>query len=111
MEIFIGNLPLNASVVDLRKLFGKINNGARFRIYKSRQRDGSSKVYGHAVVESETFAFDLMTKYDGSLIRDSRIQVRAYRQRSVNNDRRAPLWTGLPWSGLDRRHTERRRKR
>jgi len=111
MEIFIGNLPLNASVVDLRKLFGKIDSGTRLRICRLKMRDGSSICYGHAVIDSEQAGYDLILNFNGSLMQDKYIEVREFEQRKVANDRRAPLWTGAPWSGLNRRQSERRRMR
>ncbi len=111
MEIFIGNLPLDASVLDLKKLFGKIENGTRIRIYKSRLKDGSSKCYGHAVLGSSQMAQTLISEHHGCLMQDNPIEVRMYEQRRLRNDRRAPIWGGCHWSGINRRRIERRRKR
>jgi len=111
MELFIGNLPLNASVVDLRKLFGKIENGTRIRIYKSRLKDGTSKCYGHAVIGCAQTAENIISDHNGSMMQGLYIEVRLYEQRKLRNDRRAPLWAGPHWAGLNRRQLERRRKR
>ena len=108
MEIFIGNLPLDTSVVDLRRLFGDAGSRARYRIYKKTLRDGTVKCYGQAIVEPDDVADSLIGRLNNSVLQENCLEVRPYKQRSHVNDRRGPLWSGVPWTGLDRRKADRR---
>ena len=108
MEIFIGNLPHDTSAVDLRRLFGDAGFKARYRIHRKTLQDGTVKCYGQAVVEPDTVARELIQDLDNTMLQDNCIEVRQFVERSYSNDRRGPLWSGVPWTGLDRRKADRR---
>ena len=108
MEIFIGNLPEDTSAVDLRRLLGKAGEKARYRIYRKKLLDGTVKCYGQAVVEPDKTARELIESLNHTVLQDNAIEVRPYVARNHINDRRAPLWSGAPWMGLDRRKADRR---
>jgi len=108
MEIFVGNLPLDANVVDLRRLFGNRATAVRFRIVQKRCAGGTSCCYGRAVIEPERLAQHLIAELDGMVLAGRRLQVRPFRQRNGFKERRAAPWRGQPWFGVDRRKSERR---
>ncbi|MEJ2345235.1 MAG: RNA-binding protein [Gammaproteobacteria bacterium] len=107
MEIFVGNLPRDANVADLRHLFGH-GTAARFRVVQKRCANGTSCCYGCAVIGPERLARRLIAELDGLVLRGRRLQVRPFRQRNGYKERRAPPWRGQPWFGVDRRKSERR---
>ena len=111
MEIFIGNLPHDTSAVDLRRLLGDAGFQARYRIYRKTLQDGTVKCYGEAVVEPDSVAHELIGRLNNSVVQENCLEVRPYYQRSHTNDRRGPLWSGVPWAGLDRRKADRRGRR
>ena len=108
MELFIGNLPEDTSTVDLRRLLGKAGQAARYRIYRKKLLDGSIKCYGHAIVEPDQAALGMIHLLNHLEWRNHNLEVRPYFSRSHVNDRRAPLWSGRPWMGIDRRKRDRR---
>ena len=110
MDIFIGNLPLDTSAVDLRKLLGSTGINIRYRIYRKTLKEGAVKCYGHAVVEPDELALALIQQLSDTVLQDYKIEIRPLAERSHANDRRGPLWSGAPWMGLDRRKADRRGK-
>lgn len=108
MEIFVGNLPSSTSVSDLRRLFGNAGNRARFRICQKKLSDGSVHCYGQAMVEPDNRAEELLHELQGATLHGRRLQVRRFVHRSYTNDRRARMWRGKPWFGVDRRKRDRR---
>lgn len=110
MEIFIGNLPQNTTAVELRRLLGDAGLKARYRIFRKTMHDGSIKCYSQALVEPERVAQEVIAKLHNSTLNRHQLEVRRYHERSLNNERRAPLWSGKPWIGLDRRKSDRRGK-
>ena len=108
MEIFIGNLPLDTSAIDLRKLLGNSGIKPRYRIFRKTLRDGTVKCYGQAAIEPDQVALELIERLNNTELRGHILNVRIYRERQHTNDRRARLWHGVPWNGLDRRKQDRR---
>ena len=108
MDIFIGNMPRNTSVLELRKLLGDAGRNARFRVFNRRSRDGRVSCFGHVVVHSPESAFETIRKLDGSRLNGSHLQARVYVHRSDSNERRARSRFLMPCSGVNRRRGERR---
>ncbi len=108
MDIFIGNLPLDTSAIELRKLLGNIGKKPRYRIHKKVLKDGVVKCFGQVAVEPKDVACALIEKLNGTLLRGYYLTARHFIERQYTNDRRAPLWSGTPWNGLDRRKSDRR---
>lgn len=111
MEIYIGNLPPDTSVIELRRLFGPVSANARFRICQRYDVSGALVCYGHAVIEPERRARQLVEQLHGRCLDGWRLRAREFVYRNPANERRAPLWHGTPWSGLERRKGERRNGR
>lgn len=108
MDIFVGNLPLSVTVVELRRLFGKAGATARYRIVQKQYADGTTRCYGRAMIEPDESARILIGSLDRALLHGRPLEVRRFVQRNLANERRAPMWRGRPWHGLDRRKGERR---
>ena len=108
MEIFIGNLPMNASVVELRRLFGEAGRNARFRLYKKLYPDGAISCFGQADVEPERAAQSLLMRLNAAQLQGQSLEVRLLIERSYSNERRAPWWMGRPWDSVERRRVDRR---
>ncbi len=110
MELFIGNLPPETSAVELRKLLGQADKKARYQICQKTLRDGTVKCFGKALIDSDKLARELIHLLNDSMFNDARLEVRPFIERSHIRDQRGPLWSGKPWTGLDRRKTDRRGK-
>ncbi len=108
MDIFIGNLPLSISALELRRLFGDAGSQARFRLFQKRYPDGAVCCYGRAKIGHESLACQIIEHLSERRLAGRRLEVRRYVERSPLNERRAPMWRGKPWIGLDRRKAERR---
>lgn len=108
MDIFIGNLPLSASVTDLRHLFGNAGTNARFRIVQKKYANGAQCCYGRAVIVPDELARSLIDELHRRRVDDKNLVVRPYIERNMVNERRAPMWRGQPWTRLNRRKAERR---
>lgn len=110
MEIFVGNVPIDANVVDLLRLFGNRAAAARCRVVQKRCADGTTCCYGRAAIEPERLAQRLTAELDGLALGGRLLQVRRFRQRNRCKERRAPPWRGQPWFGVDRSKSERRNR-
>jgi len=108
MDIFIGNLPLSISALELRRLFGEAGSQARFRLFQKRYPDGAVCCYGRAKIDHAPLAGEIIEQLRDRQLSGRRLEVRRFVERSPLNERRAPMWRGIPWVGLDRRKTERR---
>lgn len=108
MEIHIGNLPPQATVADLNKLFGFPANPSVCRVFKKQGRDGRVFHYGLASIRPDAAAQRLIERYRDALLRGTRLVVREFHPRRIGNERRALDWRTKPWHGPERRKDERR---
>ncbi len=111
MDIYIGNLPLDTSVMDLRNLIGRHVENARYRIVHKTLSDGSSCCYGQISLSRDTNGEQILRDIQGMELDGRVLEIREFIHRNHVADRREPFWRGRPWQGLDRRKAERRRFR
>ena len=111
MDIYIGNLPLNASVMDLRNLIGRSIDNARYRIVHKTLGNGTSCCYGQITLARGIKGEHVLREIQGIMLDGNALEIREYIHRNYVADRREPYWRGKPWHGLDRRKSERRRFR
>lgn len=122
MEIFIGNLPVNTSAYELRRLFNqaidKMSGGflpwkkphpGQIAIQIVEKGSAAGRIrYGHAVIEPETIARHCIQTLNHHFLNGQPLTVREYFQRSYMNERRALDWREKPWHGPERRADDRR---
>jgi len=107
MEIYIGNLPENISVLELRRLFGDVGK-SRFRLYNRKARSGQTHCFGHAIIEEISPEENVIDRLHGQVLHGCELVARPFVHRNDNNDRRTHYRFTKPWLGVNRRHNERR---
>jgi RNA recognition motif-containing protein len=108
MDIFIGNMPRNTSVLELRKMFGDAGRNARFRLFTRRSKTGKVACFGHVVVQDDLSAQKVIEQLDGQDLGGMSLKVRPFIHRSDSNERRARRPFPIPTGGINRRRGERR---
>lgn len=108
MDIFIGNMPRNTSVLELRKLVGDAGKNARFRLFSRRNKAGKVACFGHVVINDANSAQDVIENLDGKDLGGMSLKVRPFIHRSDSNERRARRPFPIPVGGINRRRGERR---
>jgi len=107
MIVFIGNLPAGISERDLQYL-AQPPGGVPVRIVKKRNRSGNLYRYGLVHARSERDASKVIRRVHGKDCMGVQLVAREFGQRRVSNERRRLDWREVPWTGMERRLSERR---
>ncbi len=106
MQLFIGNLPLDVSTIELARLFAGFRHSG-FHIEHKRLADGREICYAVVRMASERVAQKAIRRLAGRPTPSGQtLIVREYRCRNSANDRRTPH--NSHWGGPERRRYERR---
>jgi len=108
MELYVGIIPDHIDDFDLRKFFNITGNMASFRIVTHDVGEGVKARYGLVNVDSEKLGFQLIAKFNGKFIKDTKVVVREFIRRNYSNDRRALNWRQKDWHDVERRQDDRR---
>ncbi len=110
MTLFLGNLPMTASIPALSRLLGLSGSAARsrLRIFKKRAVDGAMIRYALYQPASEAEARKLVARSGRLQLDGHPLFIREFSRRVANNDRRAPDWRERPWPHAERRVSDRR---
>ncbi len=93
MDVFIGNLPGNATLAELHDLVGEFDLRADFRCSKGHDRDGQPYHYFIAHTENRQQGNKLIDRLNGLAFQGSLLSVRECVFRQQPND----------WGDADRR--------
>ncbi|HEB57944.1 MAG TPA: hypothetical protein ENJ01_01865 [Gammaproteobacteria bacterium] len=108
MDIFVGNFPHNATMRDLALLFQDYADEADFRIVENRREGTPPLRYGLVRIVSDRVAHKALRKLNGKTLLGQPVTLREFVYRAYSNDRRAVGWRSMAWSGVERRHRDRR---
>lgn len=109
MELFVGNLPPTATVLDVRQLLGPCANNARFQLVQRCDAAGAVHCFARVHVPSDADARRVITELqDAGTYAGRQLEVRRFQERNAYRDRRAPWWQAQPWHGEERRRGDRR---
>lgn len=110
MNLFIGDLPIDATEGDLCRLLQlkQRDVARRLRIFKKAARDGHTRRFGLLHVASDTDLRKLLERGRALDLRGRRLHLREFISRAAGNERRALDWRQRPWPHPERRHAERR---
>lgn len=110
MNLFIGDLPIDATEGDLCRLLQvrQRDVARRLRIFKKAARDGHTHRFGLLHVTSDTDLRKLLDRSRELELRGRRLNVREFIPRAAGNERRALDWRQRSWPHPERRHAERR---
>lgn len=107
MIVYIGNLPAGLSESELQQL-AQPSGGVPVRIIKKRNRGGNLYRYGLVHARSERDGLKVIRRVHGRNCMGTRLVAREFGQRRVGNERRRLDWREVPWTGMERRLSERR---
>jgi hypothetical protein len=107
MIVFIGNLPAGISERELQHLV-QLPGGAPVRIVKKRNRGGNLYRYGLVHARSERDGLKVIRRVHGKDCMGTQLAAIEFGQRRVSNERRRLDWREVPWTGMERRLSERR---
>jgi len=107
MEIFVGNLPQDATEHELNNLFKGYKHSA-FRIITKRGDNGRPFRFGLGEIRPERAAQKAIKRLNTHPLRGHRLVVREFFYRATGNERRSLNWRAKPWDGPERRGVERR---
>ncbi|MEW5754954.1 MAG: hypothetical protein AB1810_01490 [Pseudomonadota bacterium] len=123
MDIFIGNLPPQATTYDLRMLINRALSGTRRGRFFTRKPPQAEKIalqivensgmksprrFGHAVIEPDQLGVQCMMRLRGARLYGNLLSIHKYRERASMNERRALSWRRRQWASEERRLSERR---
>ncbi len=110
MNLFIGNLPINATEGDLYQLLNlsRGEGARRLRIFKKPARDGRTSRFGLLYVETTADLRKFLKRARDAILNGQTLSVREYVPRAIGNERRAVNWRERNWTHSERRRTERR---
>lgn len=108
MELFVGQVPHNATLRDLSVFLGPFRDDARFQLIKQDKLAAPSVYYGLVIIDSDRVAQKAMRKLNGQPLAGQSVVVREFAHRVYSNDRRAINWRMQPWQRLERRLCDRR---
>jgi hypothetical protein len=108
MIVFIGNLPAGISERELQHL-ARPPDGAPVRIVKKRNGSGNLYRYGLVHARSDRDGVKVIRRVHGKDCMGLQLVAREFGQRRVSNERRRLDWREVPWTGMERRLSERRR--
>jgi len=107
MQIYIGNLSEKIRSFDLAPLFKGYGEYPSFK-FKYYFKDYRRFYYALTSDMPESLARRAITKYHMTRIKNRAIEIHAYKERSVFNERRAFGWGSKQWSSDERRNVDRR---
>jgi RNA recognition motif-containing protein len=107
MIVFIGNLPAGISERELQHL-AQPPGGVPVRIVKKRNRSGNLYRYGLVHAHTERDALKVIRRLHGRDCMGMQLVAREFGQRRLSNERRRLDWREVPWTGMERRLSERR---
>ena len=110
MEVYVGNLNPQTTRNDVVAYLKSFARDARIRMVEQPLDNGSRTLYAIADFDSDRLALKAIKKLNGGVLRGEKIELHEYLHRSYSNERRALNWRDQPWSGLERRNHERRKK-
>ena len=93
MDIFVGNLPGSASLVELQGFIGDVDLRADFQCKNGRDRHGEVYHYFIARTENREQGVELISELNGRMFEGRPVEVREYLERAP--DRK--------WRGEERR--------
>ena len=110
MNLFIGNLPFNATARDLRSLLRLSEREAqrRLRIFKKSDRAGRVLRFGIVHVDNDAALRKLLDRNRDARLQGQPLNVREFIPRAAGNERRAIDWRTRTWPHSERRIAERR---
>lgn len=112
MELFIGNLDLETTELQLRTLFKGFNKQATFRIVSLEEIEGEEYfIYGMVTIESKRLAKKAIKKLNFKKLNGRLVIIREFHYRACQNDKRALNWRMKQWQEKERRARERRKNR
>jgi len=107
MDVFVGNISPNTSVVDLRKFFKGFEKKAVFEVKRMRGKQGKV-IFGLISFQSDRMAQKAIKKLHMQKLNGRPVIVREFVYRAGGNDRRQLNWRKKLWLGEERRKSERR---
>lgn len=102
MDVFIGNLPGEATIEELRQFVGDIKLHANYNCHKGHDRSDSHYYFFIAELESEQAAHALIQRIDGTLFLGHRISAREFIPRTTDGP-------AAPCTEIERRINDDRR--
>lgn len=110
MDIFIGNIPGNTTVLDLKKFFKGFDKNAVFEVKRLKGRN-DVVTFGLVSIHSERLAHKAIKRLHMKKLKGKPVVVREFTHRAGGNDRRQLGWRNKLWLGEERRQTDRRSSR
>ncbi len=110
MEVYVGCLTPQTTRNDVVTFLKGFARDARIRMVDQALEGDQRAYYAIADFDSDRLALKAIKKLDGGVLRGEKVKLREYFHRSYSNERRALNWRDRPWSGLERRNHERRKK-
>ena len=93
MLIFIGNLPRNATLVELEKILGRENFRVRYSSHRGKRKDKSEYHCILVNTEIDNVGHKLIEQIDGLKLANNILVARQYIDREISGD----------WQGENRR--------
>jgi hypothetical protein len=97
VEVFIGNLPETATLLDLSNLLVELDLRADLRFHQGRDRHDRDYHFLVARLASQEEGRAMIAKLDGHLFEGRRIEAREYFQRTLGTRRRGDERRLNPW--------------
>ncbi len=110
MEVYVGSLSPHTTRNDVVTYLKSFAKDARIQMVDKKLEDDLRAYYAIANFDSDRIAQKAIKKLSGGILRGETIELREFYHRSYSNERRALNWREKPWSGLERRNQERRKK-
>lgn len=107
MQIYIGNLSPKITCYDLGQLLEPAGGCPSFE-FRSYQKGRKQFYYALTSIEPDSLARELISRHNRKQIKNRTIELHAYNDRSIFNERRAFGWGGKHWTGKERRNVDRR---
>ncbi len=86
MKVFIGNLPGQATLVELKQFLGQIDLRAGFNCCRGRDNSQQSYYFFIAVTQDSEEGWRLIQQLDGRCFLDKRIIARPFHERKSTNE-------------------------
>lgn len=107
MDIFVGNIPANTTVVDLKKFFKGFDKKAVFEIKRLNGKH-DLVTFGLVTIYSDRLANKAIKRLHMKKLRGKPVIVREFTHRAGGNERRQLGWRNKLWLGEERRQSDRR---
>ena len=107
MDIFVGNIPGNTTVVDLKKFFKGFDKNAVFEIKRLAGKN-DAVTFGLVTIHTERLAVKAIKRLHMKKLNGKPVVVREFTHRAGGNDRRQLGWRNKLWLGEERRQSDRR---